>query len=411
MIEDAQRRWASCGATWLTGDPDGPPLTPLSPAAVVADGLARPFGLDAGVLTERAAMLGLHRGGRVSCGGSTRLLRSSDGWVALALPRPSDVAVLPALLGAPIPASDDVWAAVAGAVRGLPGSVLEETASLLGVACSVVGSEGPIAPVRISGEPRTGAVAPSHPLVVTLAALWAGPLCAHLLGRLGARVVKVEDPRRPDGTRRAPAAWRDLLLAGQDTVAVNLGTPSGRGDLVRLLEAADVIVTSSRARAMEQLGIDPFAILSASSDKVWVAVTGYGWESRRVGFGDDAAAAAGLVAWHPGDGEPRFAGDAVADPMCGLFAADTARTALAAGGRWFADVPLAAAAAAVAPSPGPAVAAVCEHDGWRLDGVSLSRPVGRRPGGVARPLGADTSAVFESVVCRRRPDRGSPPGS
>ena len=41
-----------------------------------------------------------------------------------------------------------------------------------------------------------------HPLVVDLSALWAGPLCAHLLGLAGARVVKVESLGRPDGARR-----------------------------------------------------------------------------------------------------------------------------------------------------------------------------------------------------------------
>ena len=38
-------------------------------------------------------------------------------------------------------------------------------------------------------------------LVADLSSMWAGPLCGHLLARAGATVVKVESPRRPDGTR------------------------------------------------------------------------------------------------------------------------------------------------------------------------------------------------------------------
>ena len=39
------------------------------------------------------------------------------------------------------------------------------------------------------------------PRIVDLSALWAGPLCAHLLQLAGASVVKLESTRRPDGAR------------------------------------------------------------------------------------------------------------------------------------------------------------------------------------------------------------------
>ena len=48
-------------------------------------------------------------------------------------------------------------------------------------------------------------------LVADLSSMWAGPLCGQLLARAGATVVKVESPRRPDGTikgwRRGVARW------------------------------------------------------------------------------------------------------------------------------------------------------------------------------------------------------------
>ena len=52
----------------------------------------------AGLLTGRAGLLGLTRGGRVSAGGATRLLAARDGWCAITLSRPDDVAAVPALL-------------------------------------------------------------------------------------------------------------------------------------------------------------------------------------------------------------------------------------------------------------------------------------------------------------------------
>lgn len=65
-------------------------------AASVVDEALAPLGLDARVLGERAALLGLHRRCRTSPGGATRLIQASDGWVALSLARSDDVDLLPA---------------------------------------------------------------------------------------------------------------------------------------------------------------------------------------------------------------------------------------------------------------------------------------------------------------------------
>ena len=55
---------------------------------------------------------------------------------------------------------------------------------------------------------------------------------------------------------------------------------------------------------------------------VWVSITGYGRQEpgrEWIAFGDDAAVAAGLVAWH--QERPYFCADAVADPLTGITAA------------------------------------------------------------------------------------------
>ncbi len=90
---------------FLTGLPDGPP--DFSRANVLAR--AERIGADAAtLLSGRAALLGLRRGGRVSAGGATRLLAARDGWCAITLSRPDDVAAVPALLHADnVPA--DPW--------------------------------------------------------------------------------------------------------------------------------------------------------------------------------------------------------------------------------------------------------------------------------------------------------------
>ena len=97
--------------------------------------------------------------------------------------------------------------------------------------------------------------------------------------------------------------------------------------------------------------------LRAAPGRVWISVTGYGRDDpdQRVAFGDDAAVAGGLVAWGP-DGSPVFCGDAIADPLTGLFAGATALAALAASGGFLVDVAMARVCAdLVRPSSGPAV--------------------------------------------------------
>ena len=100
--------WARSGAMALTGCSDGPPLLAPGPLAAGALGAALAFGVVAGgrvevdgarLLGERAAIFGLRRRGRISPGGSCRLLRAADGWIAVNLARPDDRDMLPAWLG------------------------------------------------------------------------------------------------------------------------------------------------------------------------------------------------------------------------------------------------------------------------------------------------------------------------
>ena len=455
---EERRAWAASGAMSLTGRPDGPPLGPppgfVGRLRAVGDALTRhseTLGRRVEVdvlalLGERAALAGLRRRGAVSCGGAARLLRCADGWLAVNLPRPDDVELLPAwlaglpfdpaVLGAPGPgpaAAGDperithrhggqtapapaagagtapgVWAAIATVVARASADALVERAGWLGLPVAALPSHppGPLPPPtphtgKAASSPHArrvpwsgadpgrlpalatafgGSGPPPAPLstldgalVVDLSSLWAGPLCTHLLQAAGARVVKVESVHRPDGARSGPAAFFDLLHAGQESVALDFRTEAGRAALRRLIEAADVIVEASRPRALEQLGIHAESLLSGDRPRptsgspenhrpgraggrcggpqVWVSITGYGRRAAgpdRVAFGDDAAVAGGLVAWDrsagagglvAGEGAgPCFLADAVADPCAGLVAAAATLAALTAGGRWLLDV-------------------------------------------------------------------------
>ncbi len=266
-------------------------------------------------------LLGIAADGPVSAGGSCRLLPAGDGpFVALNLARRDDLELIAAWIGHDW--SGPVWDTVADALTRWSAAAAVERAQLLGLPAAVAVAPVPATPGRRPGGPRRGAAR----RLLDLSALWAGPLCAALLGAAaGLDVTKVEDPRRPDGARAGPPAFWAGLNGAKDERFVDLASRAGRGELTGLVAAADVVVTSARARTFAPLGLDPHAFVADGG--VWVAISGYGlagpWRDR-VAFGDDAAVAGGAAVAAGGPDAPVFVLDAVADPLAGLYGAATA---------------------------------------------------------------------------------------
>jgi hypothetical protein len=371
----------------LTGRRDGPALlgtgSPASAVRAALDVLARAGVPDlpgVGVLGERAACAGTVRNAPWSAGGSFRMVHAADGWFGVSLARPSDLHLVPALVERDIAAntSDEAWDAVAAWAQRTTSESATARARLLSMAAAAVFESVPQStrePVRVTmGGRRPPA---EGVLVLDLSSLWAGPLCAHLLGLAGARVVKVESRMRLDGTRRGPRTFYDLLHAGHDSVVLDFA--SQRKVLGQL-----------RPRALAELGID--ALAEVARGAVWISITAAGRENgMRVGFGDDVACGAGLVAWE--NGLPCPMGDAVADPLTGVTAAAAAVTAIAGTHGALLDVSMhdVCAAAAQAPRSGPS-------------DVAASQPAIRAAVGQARRPGADTATVLAEL----RTDRRSP---
>ncbi|MET9830847.1 CoA transferase [Streptomyces sp. NPDC006385] len=290
----------------------------------------------------RAHLAGLTPPGRASAGGSCRLLETTDGWAAVNLARPDDHASLPALLGLlGAPGMD-----LPTAARRVSSAELAYGAQLLGIAAAGLGSAGADRPpVRAErhGERRPRDLAGLR--VVDLSALWAGPLCARLLGSAGARVVKVESRARPDGARFGNPDFYRWLHDGQESRVLDFAS----GALSTLVAEADIVIEAARPRALRRLGVHAEEFLAARPGRVWVGITGYGRADDRIAFGDDAAVAGGLTG-RDAHGDPVFLGDALADPVTGLYAAHAVARSLAEGGGELLCVSMTACAAALAGS-------------------------------------------------------------
>jgi crotonobetainyl-CoA:carnitine CoA-transferase CaiB-like acyl-CoA transferase len=366
VAQDRSQRWAASGLQDLTTPCGAAPVEPpphlidrldalttrlrsasaLIGEAVEHDGLA--------LLAARATTGDRRPSVRESVTGRSRLVPCADGWVAVTLARPDDLQLVPALVGRDVPVDtadvhvDVAWDAVAAWCAEMSVAAVVERATLLGLAIAGVGetqddrrdADGLVVTSRDPSD-QTSRASLDGVRVVDLSALWAGPLCGALLAEAGADVVKVESSTRPDASRLGSPQLFEALNARKRMVTVDVSTPQGVADLRDLITGADVVIEASRPRALRHLGI----AVPGDGPRLWLSITAHGYcepAGCRIGFGDDAAAAGGLVTWR--DGEPMFCGDAIADPLTGLTAATVALELLAHGGTHHVDVAMAAVA-------------------------------------------------------------------
>ncbi|MET7768443.1 CoA transferase [Nocardia sp. NPDC005366] len=392
---DAVAAWADSGLAWLTGWPEARPDFSRAPILTRADAIGRRITATTGIavdvpniLAGRAALLGLRRRGDMSAGGATALLAATDGWCALTLSRAADLDTVPALVESD--AVDlDPWPAIRRWAARRPAAEITARARLLELPAATLGETTQAPPrIRPSG-PRGRVRGLAQCLVVDLTSMWAGPLCAQLLARAGAVVVKVESPRRPDGTRGGDAAFFDWMNSGKLCWAGDLDSEA---DALRdLLAVADIVLEGSRPAALDRRGLGPHDI-AARPGRIWLRITGHGTEGARAGhvaFGDDAAVAGGLVG--SSGGRPVFCGDAITDPLTGLEATAAVLDSLERGGGELVELSMAAVAATYAAMPGAAI------DPSRTATPPI-RPTDIGPKAAA--VGADTDAVRRLVAER-----------
>ena len=333
-------------------------MSPIAPAldllgaeiAGLTARLGRRVDVEALGLADRRGQLRLATPGLISPNRACRLVRAADGWIAVNLAREEDRDLIPAWLGCEL--EGDLWAGIKRMVRRRRSAELLANAILLGLPVSRVG-EAVCDSLTPPFQPVDGAATATRRKalrVIDLSALWAGPMCGAILADMGATVVKVESVSRPDPTRASTPEFFRRLNGGKSDLRLDFTTSEGKAALRAEILAADLLVTSARPRAFAPLGLAPDLLFAANPSLVWVAITGYGWTgaaAERVAFGDDAAAAGGLVRRTP-SGQPRFLGDALADPVTGLAAALGALRALIAGGGVLVDVAMARCSAAAA---------------------------------------------------------------
>ncbi|MFI5908159.1 CoA transferase [Dactylosporangium sp. NPDC051541] len=218
--------------------------------------------------------------------------------------------------------------------------------------------------------------------VLDLTRVIAGPVGTRMLAALGAEVLRVDSPRRPELSLHAFDG-----VIGKASTLLDADTPDGYAALQRLAGQADVIVTGYRPGAMRRLGLDT----DRFPDKVVATLSAWGtageWGDRR-GFDSLVQVATG-IGWACGvDGaRPGALPYQLLDHATGYLLAAGVLTALARGGgahvsvslvrtaRWLLDHPPGR------PQGEPGDFRTDLGNGWsgitppgRLDGVPLRWP-------------------------------------
>src|SRR5688572_7420866 len=129
--------------------------------------------------------------------------------------------------------------------------------------------------------------------VIDSSYVFAGPYATGLLGDLGAEVIKIEGPARPDFTRggafsgllpdNEPSAdpWNrtstyNLVNRAKKSLVVDLSRKEGREVFVDLIKVSDVIIENFTPRVMRGWGLDYPNLKTLNPGIVMVSNTGYG---------------------------------------------------------------------------------------------------------------------------------------
>jgi len=110
--------------------------------------------------------------------------------------------------------------------------------------------------------------------VVSLAFNLPGPAAARRLQELGARVTKVEPPSG-DPMQMFSMDWYREMTDGQEIITLNLKDPPDRAELDTRLATADLLLTSSRLRALRGLGLGWDDLHAKFPRLCHVAIVGY----------------------------------------------------------------------------------------------------------------------------------------
>lgn len=173
--------------------------------------------------------------------------------------------------------------------------------------------------------------------VLDLSRFIAGPLCAQILGDMGAEVIKVERPGGEDARGLEPMIEGESLYVmsyNRNKLGVTLDTrhPAAIGLLEQLVAKSDVLVENYRPGTLAKMGLGPERLKELNPGLVVTSLSGFGQTGpmkERALFDAIAQAMSGLMSRTGGPGDkPTLTGTFLADYLTGIYGALGTMTAL-----------------------------------------------------------------------------------
>lgn len=165
-------------------------------------------------------------------------------------------------------------------------------------------------------------------VVLDLGRVLACPYAATLLADMGATVIKIENPKGGDDTRKmgpfvnGNSVYYANFNRGKIGVTLNLKELEGKEIFKEMVKKADVVLENYRPGTMEKLGLGYDVLKEVNPGIVYGAVSGFGHTgplSKRAGYDIVGQAMGGLMSttgW-PG-GKPTRVGTPMGDVLGGL---------------------------------------------------------------------------------------------
>ena len=123
--------------------------------------------------------------------------------------------------------------------------------------------------------------------VLDLTTFVAAPVCARMLGDMGAKVIKIEHPKG-DAWRETGRNFNvskfgdhmnpvfDIYNSGKKLIALDLKSKEGKEIFWKLMDQADVFITNTRPEALKRLGIAYEDIKDRYPGLIYAMLLGYG---------------------------------------------------------------------------------------------------------------------------------------
>ncbi|MBR1222421.1 CoA transferase [Bradyrhizobium sp. U87765 SZCCT0131] len=175
--------------------------------------------------------------------------------------------------------------------------------------------------------------------VLDLCRVVSGPFATMHLGDLGADVVKIEDPRHGDESRRygppfvaGESAYFLSVNRNKRSCTVDLKSPAGREVILALAAVADVVVENFRPGTLEKWGLGFEALRARNPKLILCGISGFGRsgpDADRPGYDLILQGESGVmdITGEPG-GPPMKVGTSIADLVTGLYASQAVLAAL-----------------------------------------------------------------------------------